>query len=35
MSKDRKFVAKGTPRNREIIAVDDLKDTKKISYLFK
>lgn len=29
MSKDRKVVAKGTPRNRELIAVDDKKDKKR------
>ena len=26
MSKDRKLVAKGTPRNRKLILVDDKKD---------
>jgi hypothetical protein len=29
MSKDRKFVAKGTPRNRELVRTDDVKDTKR------
>ena len=29
MTKCRKFVAKGTPRNRELISVDDKKDKKR------
>ena len=29
MSKDRSLVAKGTPRNRELVRVDDPKDTKR------
>ncbi len=29
MSKDRQFVAKGTPRNRELVRVDDTKDKKR------
>lgn len=29
MSKDRKLVAKGTPRNRELIRVNDGKDKKR------
>ena len=29
MTKCRKFVAKGTPRNRILIAVDDKKDKKR------
>jgi hypothetical protein len=29
MSKDRKVVAKGTPRNRELVRVDDKKDRKR------
>ncbi len=29
MSKDRLVVAKGTPRNRELIRVDDIKDKKR------
>jgi len=29
MTKCRKFVAKGTPRNRELVAVDDKKDKKR------
>ena len=30
MSKDRKFIAKGTPRNREIVRMDDKKDKKRL-----
>lgn len=30
MSKDRKWVAKGTPRSRYLIPVDDAKDTKRL-----
>jgi hypothetical protein len=29
MTKCRKFIAKGTPRNRELISVDDKKDKKR------
>jgi hypothetical protein len=29
MSKDRQFVAKGTPRNRELVRTDDKKDGKR------
>ena len=29
MSKDREYVAKGTPRNRCLIRVDDVKDKKR------
>lgn len=29
MSKDRKVIAKGTPRNRELISVDAKKDKKR------
>lgn len=29
MSKDRKFIAKGSPRNRKLISVDDKKDKKR------
>jgi hypothetical protein len=29
MSKDRKLVARGTPRNRYLISVDDIKDKKR------
>jgi len=29
MSKDRKFVAKGTPRSRYLVSVDDEKDKKR------
>lgn len=29
MSKDRTLVAKGTPRNRELVRTDDVKDTKR------
>jgi hypothetical protein len=29
MSKDRSLIAKGTPRNRELVRVDDPKDTKR------
>lgn len=29
MAKCRKFIAKGTPRNRELILVDDKKDKKR------
>lgn len=29
MSKNRTLVAKGTPRNRELVRVDNLKDTKR------
>lgn len=29
MSKDRKFVAKGTPRNRCLVKADDSKDKKR------
>lgn len=30
MSKDRRLIAKGTPRNRELILVNDIKDKKRI-----
>lgn len=30
MSKDRKVIAKGTPRNRELVFVDNLKDKKRL-----
>lgn len=30
MSKDRKVIAKGTPRNRELVFLDDLKDKKRL-----
>jgi len=30
MSKDRKVIAKGVPRNRELVLVDDEKDKKRI-----
>jgi len=30
MSKDRKVVGKGTPRNRELILVSDIKDKKRL-----
>lgn len=30
MSKDRKIIAKGTPRNRALVAVDNSKDRKRI-----
>ena len=30
MSKDRKVIAKGTPRNRELVFTDDLKDKKRL-----
>lgn len=29
MSKDRKLIAKGTPRNRELVEVSNLKDKKR------
>ena len=29
MTKCRKYIAKGSPRNRELIAVDDVKDKKR------
>lgn len=29
MSKDREFVAKGTPRNRELVRMDDENDKKR------
>jgi hypothetical protein len=29
MSKDRQYVAKGTPRNRYMISIDDKKDKKR------
>ena len=29
MTKDRKYIAKGTPRNREMVAVQDLDKDKK------
>ena len=29
MSKDRQYVAKGTPRNRYMVSVDDKKDKKR------
>lgn len=29
MTKCRKFIAKGTPRNRELISIDDKKDKKR------
>lgn len=29
MSKDRKVIGKGTPRNRELVFVDDEKDKKR------
>ena len=32
MSKDRKYIAKGVPRDRWIIKVDDMKDKKRIMY---
>jgi hypothetical protein len=36
MSKDRKFVAKGTPRNRYMVSVDDKKCKKRyITYSSK
>ena len=30
MSKDRQFIAKGTPRNRYLIRVDNEKDKKRV-----
>lgn len=30
MSKDRKVIGKGTPRNRELILVSDTKDKKRL-----
>lgn len=30
MSKDRKIIAKGVPRNRELVLVNDKKDKKRI-----
>jgi hypothetical protein len=30
MSKDRTLIAKGVPRNRNLVRVDDTKDTKRI-----
>jgi len=30
MSKDKKVVGKGTPRNRELILVSDVKDKKRL-----
>lgn len=30
MSKDRKVIGKGTPRNRELILVSDVKDKKRL-----
>lgn len=32
MSKDRKVIAKGTPRNRHLIEVENKKDKKRILY---
>lgn len=32
MSKDRKFIAKGVPRNRHLVPVEDKKDKKRILY---
>lgn len=29
MTKDRKYIAKGTPRSRYLISVDDIKDKKR------
>lgn len=32
MSKDRKVIAKGSPRNRHLVKLDDTKDKKRILY---